>query len=106
VTAAPNIAPIIAAVAARARRRVSRAFREMEAFGPDDAIPYEPGRLMERRYFAELIDYGAIVEAAPDTYYLDEDKLRAHTARRRKRALALVGAAAAIGAAIFGISRL
>lgn len=102
---ASSTAPVIAAAAAAARRRLLRAFRAADATTPERAIPYAPSRRMERRYVASLVDYGALVETAAGVYYLDESKLRAHSARRRKRALGIIGAAAAVGTAIVGLTQ-
>jgi len=68
--------------------------------------PPLPRRRLDRRYFNGLLDFGALIEAKPGTYYLDEAKLREHGIRRRKRAFALMGGVLAVGAAIFGITQL
>jgi hypothetical protein len=105
----PVAAPIpvvIAAAAIRARRRVKRHFGEAGAFSASTAIPFEPGRRMEGRYFRDLVDYGAIVPAGEGLWYLVDDKLEAHSARRRRRAMGGIGAALALAAAAFGASQL
>jgi hypothetical protein len=100
----PSPAPAVAAAMIRARRRLKRAFAE--ATSEETAIAYEPKRRMEQRYFQSLIDYGAVVPTGRGTYWLDEARLRRHSARRRKRAAGIIGAAVAVGAAIVGLSNL
>ena len=99
-------APMIAAATAAARRRVLRDFREAGAHSPPSAIAFEPKRRLDRRYFNSLVDFGALIEAKPGTYYLDEDKLAEHTAKRRKRAFTILGTVLVLGAAAFGASQL
>ena len=101
-----STAPIIAAATAAARRRVLRDFREAGAHSAPSAIPFEPKRHLDRRYFRSLLDFGALVEAKPGTYYLDEEKLVEHSRKRRKKALTIIGTVLVLGAAAFGASQL
>jgi hypothetical protein len=103
---AASPAPMIAAATAAARRRVLRDFREAGAFSEPSAIPFEPKRRLDRRYFNSLVEYGALTEAKPGTYYLDEDKLAEHNAKRRKRVFTILGTVLVLGAAAFGASQL
>jgi hypothetical protein len=97
---------MIAAATAAARRRVLRDFREAGAHSAPSAIPFEPKRHLDRRYFKSLLQFGALVEAKPGTYYLDEEKLVEHDAKRRRRAFTILGTVLVLGAAAFGVSQL
>ncbi|HEY0413735.1 MAG TPA: hypothetical protein VGD66_11375 [Allosphingosinicella sp.] len=99
-----STAPMIAAAAAAARRRFRHAFER--ATTPDTAIPYVPARHLDRRYFDRLLACGAVVEASPGLYYLDEPRLAAYNARRRKRVFVLLGGVLAVAAAALGLSQL
>jgi hypothetical protein len=102
----PSTAPMVAAAVAASRRRVLRAFREANAISPPSAIPFEPKRRLDRRYLRSLVDFGAAIETKPGVYYLDEEKAAEHTAKRRKRALTIVGTLLVLGAAAFGAAQL
>ncbi|HMJ94046.1 MAG TPA: hypothetical protein VK472_08105 [Allosphingosinicella sp.] len=102
----PSTAPIVAAAVAASRRRVLREFREANAISPPSAIPFEPKRRLDRRYFNSLVDFGAAIETRPRVYYLDEEKLAEHSAKRRKRAFTIMGTLLVLGAAAFGASQL
>jgi hypothetical protein len=102
----PSTAPIVAAAVAASRRRVLREFREANAISAPSAIPFEPKRRLDRRYFNSLVDYGAAIETKPGVYYLDEEKVAKHSAKRRKRALTIMGTLLVLGAAAFGASQL
>jgi hypothetical protein len=99
-------AAIIAAVHARARRRVRRAFEERHAFSADRAIGFEPQRRYERRYFDQLVENGALVEVRPGMYRGERDKWDAFDSARRKRVLAVGGGLLGLALAIFGLSQL
>ena len=83
-----------------------RSFREAGAFSEPSAIAFEPRRRLDRRYVNSLLDFGALIETKPGTYYLDEEKLADHSAKRRKRALTIIGTMLVLGAAAFGASQL
>jgi hypothetical protein len=95
-----------AAVHARARRLVRRAFEEAHAFSADRAIGFEPQRRGQQRYFDQLREAGAIVEVRPGLYRGDRDKWDEIDRNRRMRALTIVGGALGAGLAIFGLSQL
>ena len=103
---APSPAPAVAAASAAARRRVRNAFEYAGAFSPERALAYQPAHRLDRHYFERLLAAGAILEAEPGSYYGDRETWAQHDRKRRKRALALLSGAVAIGAAIFGISQL
>jgi hypothetical protein len=93
------MAAAVAAMAARAQRHIRSHFLEAGATEPGKAVPFMPRRNMERRFFRRLIEFGALNEAAPGTYWLDTVKLAEFRRRRRKRVLTAVSAVLAVGAA-------
>ena len=101
-----NVAPIVAAAAARARRKLIAAFDEADAYAPERAIAYQPGRRLERRYAESLRTFGAMHIGDDGKSWIERDRPRQHTARRRRRALGIVGAAVAATGAILGFSHL
>ena len=93
---------VAAAIVARARRRITVHFTAAGATAKDAAVAFAPDGRVERRMFARMLAFGALKEAEPGLYWLDEAKL----ADFRKEALAHVlgilalagfAAAAAIG---------
>ena len=100
-----NIAPVVGAVAMRARRRVLRQFKTMCASTPDTAISLDPRRPLERKYLRSLQSFGAVRETPDGRLYLDEALLAAHTSRRRKRVLGIGTAAILMGAIVAGLTR-
>ncbi|MDB5691456.1 MAG: hypothetical protein JWO81_519 [Alphaproteobacteria bacterium] len=98
-------APMIAAAAARARRRVLGAFRDAGATSPERAIGFQPQRRLEEKYFDALVDFGGIVATDKGTFWLDEAKVAQHTARRRKRAAMIFGGVLAATAAVLGLTQ-
>lgn len=104
VAASP--APIVAAAMAAARNRVVRTFTDEGATSPDRAIAYDPPRRLDRRIFQRMLRFGAAVDAGDGRFWVDETRLAAWDARRRKRALALVGGALAATLAFLGLSQL
>ncbi|TFI59101.1 hypothetical protein E2493_06130 [Sphingomonas parva] len=104
--AAANIAPVIAAAAARARRALLAAFDEADAYAPERAIAYAPKRRLERRYAESLRAFGALHTGDDGRAWLERDCLREHTARRRRRAFGVIGISVAATGAILGFSHL
>jgi hypothetical protein len=100
---AANVAPVIGAVAMRARRRVLNHFREAGAYDPATAVSFRPRRPLERRYLNSLRGFGALQEPQPGVFYLDEEKVQEHTSRRRRRALTIIGSALAAGLIVAGL---
>lgn len=84
----------------RARRRLTAHFRDAGATTADAATACAPDRGIERRMLARMIAAGVVREAAPGRYWLDEPVLETWNRARRRRAAMMVGAAAAIGAAV------
>ena len=101
-----NIAPMSAAAAARARRRLVSHFRAAAACSPSAAVAYAPKRRLERKYFQHLLSFGAVKSSADGHFYLDEALLAKHDSRRRKRALAMIGTAIGVTAGILGFTHL
>jgi hypothetical protein len=100
-----NIAPVVGAVAMRARRRILRQFTAAGATSPDSAINVEPRRPLERKYLRSLQSFGAVRETPDGRLYLDEELLADHTSRRRKRVLGIGTAAILMGAIVAGLTR-
>lgn len=96
---------IAAAAAARSRRRLLAYFEEAGAWDAPNAVRYVPNRPSEARYLDSLLAFGAAVKTGPDTYYLDETKLRDHTGRRRRRGATIAGALFLAAAAAAALTR-
>jgi hypothetical protein len=99
-------APVIAAAAIAARRRVLNAFRQADATSDGKGIGFTPEHRMDERYFDALVAYGGIRETDRGTFWLDEAKVAEHDSRRRKRALAIVGGVLATTVAVLGFTQL
>jgi hypothetical protein len=95
----------IAAASVRARKRVLRAFRDAGAFSAERAIGFQPERRLEERYFDALVACGGIVGTDKGTFWLDEEKVAEHTARRRKRAAMIFSGVLAATAAVLGFTQ-
>lgn len=90
---------VIAAAAARARRRVVSHFLSQDAVSAENAVGYEPDRRMERRHFERLREAGVILPTTAGRYYVDVPKLDADRDTRRKRG-AMIAAAVAVIAGV------
>ena len=96
----------VAMMVRRARQDILRHFIGSGATSADRAVAYDPDSdgwrhaRIRRRLFARLRSYGAILEAKPGLFWLDEDKAQAFRWDQRKRALGLVALATGIVAAI------
>jgi hypothetical protein len=99
-------APVIAAAAMAARRRVLNAFRQADATSDEKGIGFTPAHRMDERYFDALVAYGAIRETGRGTFWLDEARVSEHDSRRRKRAFAIMGGVLAATAALLGFTQL
>jgi hypothetical protein len=76
--------PVIAAVIARARRKIISHFFAMHAVSAADAVAYKPGRPIEARQFERMRAKGIVREAAPGTYWVDVAAYDADKERRRR----------------------
>ena len=96
----------IAVIVQQARQAILRHFIGQGATSADHAVAYDPdadGRRharVRRRLFRRLRDYGAIREARPGLFWLDEDKAEAFRWDERKRVLGVLALAAGVIAAI------
>jgi hypothetical protein len=77
-------APAVAAVIARREREVVDDFRAAGALAPATAQPYTAIGLGESLALKRLRDRAVIREAAPGTYYLDEEVWAAVRRTRRR----------------------
>lgn len=81
---------LAAAAISKAQRQVVSHFLSRNAVSAGEAVPYEPQRRLERRYFEQLRGKGVIVPTTRGTYWIDVPKLEAHRATLRKRSLVIV----------------
>lgn len=101
-----NVVPIVAAAAARARRRVINHFCVWHAVSPDQAIEYSPPSLIEQRQFDRMLKGGVIKAAQPGLYWVDLAASEAADERRRRKLVPLViGACVAIAVALMLLYR-
>jgi hypothetical protein len=78
---------IVAVAVARARQRIASHFTEAGAITKAKAVAYTPSsHRMEKRMFARMLAFGALVETSPGHFYLDERRF----ADFRKESLAKV----------------
>ena len=87
-------APSIAA----AERRLVRRLRRAGASSPGSAQPLLELRRLQTRQLERLTDVGAIREAAPGRYYVDDEAYAAYRGDRRAVVFGVV--IAAVGAAL------
>lgn len=69
-----------------AEHKVVREMRVMGALSPAAAQPLPELRWMQQRAAGRLLAAGALREARPGTYWLDEDAYGAYRGARRQRA--------------------
>ncbi len=96
---------IVAAAARRAERRIVEQLRNANATSIVNAKPLFDLRLLEERRLQRLIAAGAIREAAPGAYYLDETTLDSYLHKRRKRVLVVLSGMLLAVLALFGLNR-
>lgn len=87
-----------AVVAASAMQRVLRAFRDASATSMFQARTLADLRLDSNPTLRGLISGGAVKEASPGTYYLDEPAFQALMARRRTTAVVVLMTFVILGA--------
>lgn len=90
---------VIAVAVARAGRRIATHFVDAGATSKTKAIAYasSPHRL-EKRMFARMLAFGAVVETTPGQYYLNEKRFadfRKESLAKMLAILAIAGFAAA-----------
>lgn len=95
---------MIAAAAARARKRIVRDFVAADATSSDRAMAYDPeDRPVSRRLFRRMVAHGAVQEPAPGRYYLDPDRLDDFRSATRRRALGMVAGTGALLAGLLAL---
>jgi hypothetical protein len=99
-TVAPSVAPIIAAVVARARRRIVAHFYVHHAISAEEAVPYVPAKGVVHRQFDEMLAKGILHEAAPGRFWIDQAAYKADLERRRRMVIPLIVVVLLILAAI------
>ena len=88
----------VAGAIGAAERRLVRRLHDGGARTPETAQPLPALRHLQARRLDHLKDVGAIVEAAPGRFYVDDEAYAAY--RGDRRAVALGIALAAVGAAL------
>lgn len=96
---------IVVALARRAERRIVEQLREAGATSPAKTEPLFGLRWTEKRRLRRLLAAGAIREASPGAYYLNEAALTLYRQRRRRRGLFALGAALLTVLGVAGLSR-
>lgn len=93
----------------RVRRQIVDHFASADATAPDRAIAYDPDasgglhRLLRRRLFQRMTDFGAVRETRPGRFYLDQVRAAEFATAMRTRALGFAALAAAAGAVAFAL---
>jgi hypothetical protein len=96
---------LIAVVLLATRRRVIRAFEKQRAFGPDRAVP-APSRSWPGRWWIRRLAGAGVLQATEEgRYWIDADRLVAHEAARRRRALLIVATVMAMALAAILLTR-
>lgn len=90
---------VVAVAVARARRRIAAHFFEAGATSKPTAIAYAPPtHRLEKRMFARMLAFGAVIETKPGQFYLDEKRFsdfRKESLAKVLGILAIAGFAAA-----------
>lgn len=87
---ATSVAAIAAAMAAKARREICEHFEERDAFGPTQAIEYDPPSDLHRRQFESLVARGILLDTVDGRYWFDRAAFRAEEERNRAAAVAML----------------
>ena len=96
---------IVAAAIRRAERRVAERLQESGTTSFAKARSLSGLRRMEDKRLRRMLAAGAVREASPGTYYLDETALAAYKQRRRGHVLVVLGAVLLALLGLFGITR-
>jgi len=64
-------APILAAVVAKARRKIQHHFFSEDAVRSDRAVPFAPSNAIEARQFERMLERGIIRREGADRYWVD-----------------------------------
>ena len=89
----------------RARQRVLRELRLAGATAQESATSFDPWRPLEKKYLRSLQVFGAVKETDDGRFYLEEELLAEHSARRRKRVAGIATAAVLMGVIVAGLTR-
>ncbi|MFL6729346.1 MAG: hypothetical protein ACJ8D6_10150 [Sphingomicrobium sp.] len=81
---------LIAAMAAKARREVREHFEVRDAFGPGQAVAYDPPSPMHRRQFDSLVGRAILLATGDGRYWLDRAAVRREEERRRAAAILML----------------
>lgn len=100
MVAGSTVAPTIAAVVMRARRKIAGHFFAHHAVSADEAVAFVPDRLIVRRQFERMRHRGVIREAGAERYWIDTAAYQAENDARRRRLVPIVIVLALIAAAI------
>lgn len=95
---------VIAALIARAERRVLAPFIEADATAPERAVAFTPEDGMEGGRFRSLVRAGALREAAPGHWWLDQAAYDARRGSRKRVVLLLPLALLIVMAALIALS--
>ena len=86
-----------------AERRIVRRLREAGALRPGETDRLEGLRGLQQRRLAHLVARGVVREAAPGSYYLDEDAWDAYVSAKRRIAFIMLGIVAVVGLIMFAL---
>ena len=98
---APALAILVAVALRRAERRLVARLRAAGATSAERAIALEPLRAVSAFRLRRMARRGAVRRAAAGHYYLDEPGYAAYRQARRRRAMAVIGAALAAALAVY-----
>jgi hypothetical protein len=90
----------VAAAQGRARRLIVNGLREQGAVSAEHAAGIPQPNHLRRAALSRLLRQGAVIEAAPDRYWLDEARWTQVEAARRRLALRVLVAVAAVLAGV------
>ena len=97
-------ATVAAAMAAKARREVREHFEQKEAFGPAQAVAYDPPSRMHRRQFDSLIGRGILLDTGDGRYWLDRNAVRVEEERQRAAAILMLKIMLAAAAIVIAVA--
>jgi inactivated superfamily I helicase len=96
-------AAAVAAIAARARRRIVEALQAQDALAPDRAAPVPLPRGIDRRVLRRLVREGVVVDDGGGLHHLDVAALAASDRRRGRVRVILLSVVALLAAAVIAL---
>ena len=93
------MATAVAALKAKARRRIFAHFASADAFSAEQAVSFTPNRLIVERQFARMENAGVVRSTSDGRFWLDFERYRDWQTKRRLR-VAAAGLFAVIAAAV------